>query len=302
MRPDATLPHPLEPGLRTIPAMLQEQARHFGDRPLFTCGTTHWTYREAVQVAARMAGALQAAGLVAGDRVAILSTNRAEVMQVLLGCGWLGAVAVPLNVAVKTQQLRYYLADSGAKLLIAEDKLLAALDSDALVGLRWKKSGPWLTLRPWALARVRNCPHKPMKPGDLFAILYTSGTTGAPKGVCCPQAQFYWWGVYSSRFLAIQSDDVLVTTLPLFHTNAINCFFQALLHGAQQIVLPRFSASGFWPAMVETKATVGYLLGAMVPILLAQPPSAAEKNHRMRVALGRECQPACMMCCGSAPA
>ena len=286
MSADGNLPHPLAPGLRTIPAMLQAQARHFGGRRLFSCGTVQWTYQEAPKVAARMAGALQAAGIAAGDRVAILSNNRAEVMQLLLGCGWLGAVAVPLNTAVKTQQLRYYLQDSGARLLVAEEALLAALDKKALKGLPleqvWQLAD---TLSP-GFGEGEPVPPAAVTPGDLYAILYTSGTTGAPKGVCCPHAQFYWWGVHSSRFLEITGDDVLVTTLPLFHTNAINCFFQALLHGAQQTVLPRFSASGFWPAMIETEATVGYLLGAMVPILLAQPPTAAEKNHRLRVALG----------------
>ncbi len=102
----------------------------------------------------------------------------------------------------------------------------------------------------------------------------------------CPQAQFHWWAMQTARFLELRDGDVLATTLPLFHTNAINTFFQALLTGSTQVVLPRFSASGFWPAMVECGATVGYLLGAMVPMLMAQPPGPAERAHRMRVALG----------------
>jgi crotonobetaine/carnitine-CoA ligase len=272
--------------------MLTSGARHFGDRPLFRCGSTAWTYAETVDVASRMAGRLAATGIRPGDRVAILSGNRAEVMQVLLGCGWLGAIAVPINIAVKAPQLRYYLADSGARVLVAAPDLLDALPQDAFADLALE--------RIWALgAPARNRPGlvdfdgrgDPVPPGDIgpgtpFAILYTSGTTGPAKGVVCPHAQFYWWGVYSSRFLDVTADDVLATTLPLFHTNAINCLFQALLHGASQVVLPRFSASGFWSAMIETQATVGYVLGAMVPILLAQPVSSLERGHCLRVALG----------------
>jgi len=78
---------------------------------------------------------------------------------------------------------------------------------------------------------------------------------------------------------------VLCTTLPLFHTNALNTFFQALVAGATLVVEPRFSASGFWSAMVRARADVTYLLGAMVPILLAQPPSDHEREHGVRVAL-----------------
>ena len=281
------------PALRTVPAMLEAQGARHRDRQLFRCLDASWTYAEAPAVAARMAGALAAAGINPGDRVAILSNNRPEVLQILLGCGWLGAVAVPINTAVKTRQLRYYLENSGTRLLIADPVLLAALEPDALAGLPLE--------RVWSLdaAEVPGLgrdvtpmpPGEAMaayaaKPGDAFAILYTSGTTGAPKGVICPHAQFYWWGVHAARFLEIGADDVLVTSLPLFHTNAINCFFQALLTGASQVVLPKFSASGYWRSMAETGGTVGYLLGAMVPMLMAQPATAAERRHRMRVALG----------------
>jgi crotonobetaine/carnitine-CoA ligase len=128
-------------------------------------------------------------------------------------------------------------------------------------------------------------PPRDVKPSETLAILYTSGTTGPSKGVCCPHAQFYWWGTYSSRILALGEGDVLCTTLPLFHTNALNTFFQALVTGATQVVEPRFSASGFWPAMQRARADVIYLLGAMVPMLLARPPSEHEREHGVRVAL-----------------
>ena len=88
-----------------------------------------------------------------------------------------------------------------------------------------------------------------MNPGDPLAILYTSGTTGPAKGVICPHAQYHWWGVNSARVLGVGSDDVLCTTLPLFHINALNTYAQAALAGCRVVFEPRFSASGFWPAM-----------------------------------------------------
>jgi crotonobetaine/carnitine-CoA ligase len=128
-------------------------------------------------------------------------------------------------------------------------------------------------------------PAAPAGPGDLFTILYTSGTTGLSKGVCCPHAQYFWWGAYTGWQLNVREGDIMHTPLPLFHTNALNCFFQALLHGATQVVETRFSASGFWPALAQSGATVTYLLGAMVPMLLSRPPVPAERGHRVRVAL-----------------
>lgn len=282
------------PAERTIPRMLVTQAQRYAERRLFSCLGEVWSYTDAPRIAAEMAGALSDAGIRTGDTVAILAQNRPEVMRVLLGCAWLGAVAVPLNAAVKSRQLRYYLENSGARLLIGEPALLDGLEPEALAGLAvervWRfDDGADNRLGKPAVpfegigAAV---PAFAARPGDPFAILYTSGTTGAPKGVVCPHAQFYWWGAHAARFLEIGARDVLATTLPLFHTNAINCFFQALLTGAEQVVLPRFSASGYWRDMASCGATHGYLLGAMVPMLMAQPAAHAEKSHGMRVALG----------------
>ena len=128
-------------------------------------------------------------------------------------------------------------------------------------------------------------PPHPLDPGDTLAILYTSGTTGLSKGVCCPHAQYFWWAVYTGELLGVRDGDVLMTTLPLFHTNALNAFYQAMLNGATLVVEPRFSASGFMAALARHQATVTYVLGAMVPMLLAQPPSPADRAHKVRLAL-----------------
>jgi crotonobetaine/carnitine-CoA ligase len=125
-----------------------------------------------------------------------------------------------------------------------------------------------------------------VRPSDTTAILYTSGTTGPSKGVCCPQAQFYWWARSTAAMLGgLREDDVLYTCLPLFHTNALNACMQALTHGCRIVVGPRFSASRFWSRIVEADATVTYLLGAMISILAKTPPSELDRGHRVRVAL-----------------
>ncbi len=297
MTGDAHLPHVIGPSDRTVPRMLRLQADRYSGQPLFRCGDAAFSFDAATQVIARAAGWLAAQGVKRGDRVAILSSNRAEVLTLVLGCGWLGAVAVPLNAGAKGPQVKYYVENSGAVLLIVEPALIENIGDTDLSGgaLRHVFVFSGSDTEPSAVGGVPASAFKgdgdeiaaaDAGSGDTLAILYTSGTTGAPKGVMCPHAQFYWWGAHTSRFLDVRPGDVLTTPLPLFHTNALNTFFQALLNGAEQVVLPRFSASGFWPAMVETGATQTYLLGAMIPILLAQPPSDAERRHRVRVALG----------------
>jgi len=103
--------------------------------------------------------------------------------------------------------------------------------------------------------------------------------------VICPHAQYFWWGLNTAHLLGVVEGDVLCTTLPLFHTNALNTLFQALIEGATAVYEPRFSASDFWRGLERHHATVTYLLGAMVPILLSRPPDPAERAHRVRVAL-----------------
>ncbi len=275
--------------------MLTVQAARHGARPLLTIGSRTWSFADAADAAARRAGTLVAAGVGAGDRVALLLRNRFELLELVLACGWIGAIAVPINTAAMGPQIAYFLENSGARVLVIEAELLPRLaHADSA---RLALAHTWIVgAMPLGTALVSPAVPLPalgaavaaaaVKPGDTLAILYTSGTTGPSKGVMCPHTQYYWWGANSIELLEISGDDVLATTLPLFHINALSSFVQALLSGARMVLYERFSASAFWPATCESGATVVYLLGAMVPILLARPASAPERAHRVRIVLG----------------
>ncbi|MCE9657497.1 MAG: AMP-binding protein [Burkholderiales bacterium] len=291
---------PLPPAERTLPAMLARGAAQHGDQPLVRFGAEAWSHRELPGRAAARGAALRAAGVGRGDRVALLCANRAELLETFVACGWIGAVAVPINTASMGPQIEYVLRDSGARLLVVDEAFVgrlattglgdSALDriwivGQATAGAKAATGVPCAAFPPLpSLAAVAEEPA--VLPSDPLAILYTSGTTGPAKGVLCSHAQFHWWGVHSAAVLGVVAGDVLCTTLPLFHINALNTFAQASLAGASVVFEPRFSASAFWPTMQERRATVVYLLGAMVPILLAQPVSDAERGHRVRVGLG----------------
>lgn len=238
---------------------------------------------------------LKEAGIAPGDRVATLCTNRIELIELLFGCAWVGAIAVPVNTALRGTQLQQVLHNADPRLLVIEPDLASSLEP---------VSPPETLERVWSLDRVpprappayRIVPApaqsvgeavapEPTGPGDILTILYTSGTTGIAKGVRCPQAQLYWWGVINSEVLSIGTDDVLFTSLPLFHTNAINSLFQALVAGATYTIERRFSASRYWELAAGHGATVTYLLGAMIGMLQGQPPSPRDRGHSVRVAL-----------------
>lgn len=240
---------------QTLPRLLERQAEEYGSKTLVRWGDHERSFAAMRDTAARVAGALAAAGVSPGDRIVVLSENRIEVLDLWLGCAWLGAVLVPINPALRGEQRAHVLAESGSKLIVSEPDF------------------------PRPAEPVE--PH-PAGSGDTAAILFTSGTTGPAKGVLCPHAQWYWWGILTGELLSLDESDVLYTNLPLFHTNALNAFCQALVAGATYVLGPRFSASRFWERLRDEDATVTYLLGAMVGMLAE---GAGDRDHRVRVAL-----------------
>ena len=279
---------------RVLADLLAMQADRYGERELVCFEEQAWSFDEALKIATRRAAVLYESGIRAGDRVALMLSNRPEFLDLFFGCAWLGAIVVPINIASRGVQLQHILSNSGARLLVIEDTLaetLTTIEMDSLsIDAIWVAGNPETVGRPdaRALPRLSDAmqPPAPLKAGDLAAIIYTSGTTGPSKGVCCPHAQLYWWGANTADILGLGEQERLFTSLPLFHVNALNTVYQALITGSTAIIGKRFSASGLWPALVEHGATVTYLLGAMVPILLSRPESMAERGHSVRIGLG----------------
>ena len=317
----------------TLPSLLVEQAARLGDRLWVQAPGGALRFGDAPAHAASWAARLAAAGVKRGDRVGLMAGNRHEFLSIVLGCGWLGAVVVPINTASRGMQLQHMLGNSGCVLLVADAASCPSVAALATLSQAGQPAQPVqpvhdaqpaqpaqpapagrqpahdtpLALRTiWLLdpadpdcqlpvpasapppaphADTPPLPAATIQPGDMLAILYTSGTSGPSKGVCCPHAQFYWWGKIAARNLEISDADVLYTSLPLFHTNALNACFQALVTGASIICDERFSASRYFDRLQATGATVTYLLGAMVPMLLAQESRPSERGHRTRIAL-----------------
>lgn len=282
------------PADRTVPAMLTRQAERYGEKPLVSSGGATWTYAQARDEAARFGATLRAAGIRRGDRVALIASNRLDFLRVFLGCAWIGAVSVPVNTASRGHQLQHILSNSAARLLIVEGVFAGNLDHLDFARLPLETIWTIDADAPLSAGTIVStpvpapgeaCEAESLRPRDMLTILYTSGTTGPSKGVCCPHAQYFWWGANTAALLGLGESDVLQSTLPLFHTNALNTFFQAMLMGIAVTYEKRFSASDFYAALARSQATATYVLGAMVPILLSRPRAAEESAHRARIAL-----------------
>ena len=292
-----TFPYPS----RTLPEILKRQATRYKDKLLIASPSRPITYAEAPDIAARCAGRLAAAGVKAGDRVVAFMSNSTDFIELWFGAAWLGAVLAPVNTAFRGSQLHHALTLADPALIVTDRQLLEYLRDPVVrpaINSRICITGTNEMTDPDSDLPATPLPPsgEPLaahaaRPGDPIAILYTSGTSGPSKGVICPHAQFFWWGVLTGEALDLGSEDVLFTTLPFFHTNALNSIWQALLAGATFTFAERFSASRFWTQAQQAGATVTYLLGAMAHILLKAPPGTGEKDHRIRVGLSPATSP-----------
>ena len=280
---------------RTLPEILKRQGARYQDKLLIASPSRPITYVQAPDIAARCAGRLAAAGVKAGDRIVAFMSNSVDFIELWFGAAWLGAVLAPVNTAFRGAQLRHVLSLVDPVLIVTEQDLLAHLSDTEI--------RPTLGIQLWVsdCAEVSDTKHGlrasplpahaepiaayPARPDETAAILFTSGTSGPSKGVVCPHAQFFWWGVLTGEALEVTPDDVLFTVLPFFHTNALNTIWQALLAGATYAFERKFSASRFWAQARQAGATVTYLLGAMVHILMKQTPGPDDRAHRVRICL-----------------
>ncbi|MGN9912886.1 acyl-CoA synthetase [Phytohabitans sp. LJ34] len=189
-----------------------------------------YTYREVAARATRLAHVLAAGGIGRGDRVAYLGPNHPTFLEALFATGLLGAVFVPLNTRLAAPELAYILRDSGATALVWSPRLATVVE---------RLTPPPFQLRlgddyEAALSIVEPEPiDLPVDPGETCMLMYTSGTTGRPKGVMLTHANVTWNTVNLLVDVDLASTEVTLVSAPMFHVAALG-----------QTVLPTFCKGG----------------------------------------------------------
>ncbi|CAN5256955.1 ATP-dependent acyl-CoA ligase [soil metagenome] len=287
-----------------IPDTLRAWALKQPDKPFVKCDSDYFTYARLNERTDELAAGFARLGLVKGDRVAILLSNRIEVLELYFALAKLGVIQVPLNTFLKGEFLRHQLVDSDPTMFIVDNpglvssvELLASLpslttivtldaDSEELAA-DLAATSPYRLLKYESVAMVgARAPELALTPDDLMSILYTSGTTGLPKG--CLLTHGYYTRVGRQMVYANEttSDDVLFTTLPLFHSAARMMVVSAALQaGASLVVEPSFSARNFFRRAGEERATLAYGVGAMSVALIKSPPSEFDTKHSLRLVM-----------------
>ncbi len=277
--------------LRISPFLrLADLARAAPDRLYARFGAQQITLGDAAAMSEAIARRLVAAGLGPGDRVAVMMANRPLLIALIFAIARAGMVWVPVNTRLQGEALGHILDHSAPALLVADRDLLPAVEG----------AGAWALPRILALAPDSEAmdlppadPGLPLPPPPedtaTFAIMYTSGTTGQPKGVQVTHRMFGYAARAVERVCGIRDGDVLFVWEPLYHIGGSQLLLLPLYHDLHLHLVPRFSASRFWAEVAESGATHIHFLGGILQILLQAPPSALDRGHKVRIAWGGGC-------------
>ena len=269
--------------------LLTQTASEHGDRPALKLDDAVVTYQMLDEGAARVAGLLQARGLQPGDRVGIMLPNVPYFGLAYYGVVRAGGVVVPMNVLLKAREVKFYLSDSGAKHLFAWHDFL----TDAEPGAR-EAGTEVIAVRPGEFERLlaqtpRQAEDVPREESDTAVILYTSGTTGTPKG-----AELTHFNMLANCFhggtelVDVSERDVVLGALPLFHSFGQTCCLNTAVRvGACLTMIPRFDPGKALEIIERDRVTLFDGVPTMYHALLNYEniPGIAAIAGRMRVAV-----------------
>lgn len=281
---------------QTLHGVLDGAVSLFGGRPLVIADQRIWTYRELAEWSRRLASGLTAAGIVRGDKVALVLANYPEFVALKYAISRVGAIAVPINIMNRRDELRYVLEQSESAMLVTMDQFrgvdyLAALDE---VAGGWEQSGGGSALphlrRVVVLPTGEATPRagtitmadlevqadpaiepagENVQPGDLCDIIYTSGTTGSPKGVLLTHDMLTRTAFGASYARAFEDGRRILFSLPLYHVfGYVEGMLAVPYVGGAIVPQLRFDAVGTLEGIVRHKASDALLIPSMTLAML----------------------------------
>ena len=255
------------------------------------------TYAEAADTVRGLMAHYRAAGYGLGHRVGLFLESRPEHMLHKLALNSLGVCCVPINPDYRPRELAYLIDHARVDLIVVLSSRQEAVRAALTLA---RHQAPVRLLEAFADSALP-APTKLAQAGEPVgdtpaSILYTSGTTGQPKGCVLSHtyelAAGYWYAHQGGMGAVREGQERLYNPLPLFHVNAsILSFYCMLLSGGCQVQTDRFQPSRWWAEVVQSRATIVHYLGVVVPMLLNQPESPLERAHCVRFGYGAGVEP-----------
>ncbi|MBX4962632.1 class I adenylate-forming enzyme family protein [Rhizobium binae] len=232
-------------------------------------------------------------GVQRGDRVAVMMRNSRLTLPVLLGIAKAGAVWVPINAQQKGDGLRYILEHSEPKLIVSDREFLSTIadcgseiTSEAIITIDGDQDHRSFEA---ILQNETDFVGAAPEAHDLFAIMFTSGTTGRPKGVLVTHGMLRLAGEAVRTLTAMGPADIFFVWEPFFHIGGAQLLVLPIIEDVTLAMVDRFSASRFWDQVRSSRATHIHYLGGILQILLKQPETPLDRQHSVRIAWGGGC-------------
>lgn len=267
----------------TVAGLLSEAGTKFGAREFLRCCDRTVTFAQAAREVVLWSCGLAAYGVGPGERVAIMLPNDSRWPLSWLATLRHGSVAVPINHSYRSDDLEHVLDDSGAVLVLTDEDTRPLLEATTRV-----RSGAAQVLSVDDLAAagtgLEDAPAA-VTSHDLANLQYTSGTSGFPKA--CMLTHDYWvrMGELTAANAEVHSGDVALTAQPFSYIDPMWNTVMCLTAGIPLVVLPRFSASGFWADVRAHRVTFFYVLGSMPVLLYKQPSYPEDTDNDVRLVL-----------------
>jgi acyl-CoA synthetase (AMP-forming)/AMP-acid ligase II len=273
----------------TLPAMLSAACARAPAGEAIVCGPLRLTWREVEERTARIAAGLRARGIGEGDRIALWLGNRVEFVLAFFAAFRIGAVTVPLSTRYQTPESAYALGDCGAAMLIFEAELADRLPQKSdmpplrLIAVGGESAGTGV--EPWdALLGGGKRPDATPREEETAVILYTSGTTGRPKGAMLTHLSLINSALVYCRCFELTDGDRSIAAVPLAHVTGLVANILAMLASrGTLIVLPEFKAKAFLDLAERERCTYTLIVPAMYKLCLMQPDFAAHDLSSWRI-------------------
>lgn len=285
-----------------LPQFLKRAVKLYGEKTAVIGNDTSRTYKEMNARVNQLSNGLMELGVKKGDRVACLSSNTPEMLEGFYGVLQLGAVFVPLNTRLSADDFVYIINHSGAKVLYVDEEFidiileirdrLVTIESIISNGVTTEESGMIPYNRFLNFYSKEDIDFFHLDENDLASLLYTSGTTGDPKGVMLTHRNNYLHALSSMHHLQVSDQDVLLHVLPMFHVNGWGSPFYYTANGATHVCLDKIRPDLIFEKIHKYGVTVMH----MAPTVLNSLLEYAEKNE-----VPKQSQPVRIFVAGAAP-